>query len=67
MTLDLTEDVRHGERAERDAPLRLVSVDCVDQADSPDLNEILHRLSAVCVTPCERLDEWKLLFDQPLS
>src|SRR5438552_3058548 len=67
MTLDLAEDVRHGERRQLDAPFGLIPVDGLDQADSPDLNEILQLLSPMHVTPRERLDERELFFDQPLS
>jgi len=67
VSLHLPEDVRHGEGSQRHPASRLVPVDCLDQADRPDLNEILQLLSAVRVTPRERLDERQLLLDQPLS
>jgi hypothetical protein len=67
VTLDLTEDARHGERSELDATRRLVPVDRIDQADCPDLDEVLQLLAAVRVSPRERFDEWQPLFDQSRS
>ena len=67
VTLDLADDVRHRESRELDAARGLEPVDRLDEADGADLDEILQTFATMCVTPCKREDERKLLLDQPLS
>ena len=67
VTLDLAGDVRHGEGGQVEAALEIEAIDGVDQADRPDLHEVLVTLAAACVTACERLHEGQMELDQALA
>ena len=67
MALDLARDVGDRESAELHAPLRVVAIDGLDQADAADLNEVLVQLAAHAVAPGQALDQRHVLLDQALA
>src|SRR4051794_10111424 len=67
MPLDLADDVRRRVRRQLDAAIEVETVDGLDQADRPDLDEILELLATVGVAPRQRADERHVLLDQLLA
>src|SRR6476659_10209258 len=67
MALDLARHVRDREGAELHAPLRIEAVDGLDQADAPDLDEVLVLLASHAVAPRQALDERHVLLDEPIA
>ena len=67
MPLDLADDVRRRVRRQLDAPVDVEAVDRLDEADAPDLDEILELLAAVGVAARQRADERQVLLDQLLA
>src|SRR5262249_15066163 len=67
VALDLADDVRRRVRGELDAAGEVEAVDRLDQADRPDLDEVVELLAAVGVAPRERPYERHVLLDQLLA
>jgi len=67
MALDLADDVRRRVRRELDAAAEVEAVDRLDQADRPDLHEVVELLPAVAVAAGERAHERHVLLDQLLA
>ena len=62
--LDLPDDGRCGIRRELDTSRRVVTVDCLDQADGRDLDEVVVRFAAVAEASGQMLHEWLVDADQ---
>jgi hypothetical protein len=67
VTLDLADDVRHGERRQVYAPSRLEAIDGLDQPDRPDLHQIFHVLTSMGEAVRERLDERQVRLDESFA
>jgi hypothetical protein len=66
VSLDLAHDRRRGVRGKVTAR-RFEAVDRLDQADRPDLHEILDPLAAVCEPAREGACQREVRLDQPLA
>src|SRR5687768_11306214 len=64
VAFELAEDGRDGERRERDAAVRVVAVDRLDEAEVRDLAQVIQWLTRVAVLDRERTREWHVLLDQ---
>src|SRR3954452_1230427 len=67
VALDLADDVRRRVRRQLDAAVEVEAVDCLDQPDRADLDEILELLAAVRVAARERAHERHVLLDELLA
>jgi hypothetical protein len=67
MPLDLAVDGRDRERCEINTAVELESVDCVDEPDRADLDEILELLPAAHVAAGQLPYEWEVLPDQAVA
>ena len=65
--LDLPEDVRDRERGELDFSVGLETIDRLDEADRPDLHEILETFAAVRIRAGDRHDQRDVRLDQAFS
>ena len=66
MSLDLTNDVRRGERREVDSATRVETIHGVDEADRPNLHEVLDALPPMREATRDRSRERKVGLDEPL-
>jgi hypothetical protein len=64
---DLADDRRDGVACEVDAAVHVEAIDGLDEADGPDLYEVLERLAAPCVARGERAHERHQLDERPLT
>ena len=67
VALDLADDVRRRVGRQLDAAVEVEAVDRLDQADRPDLDEILELLAAIGVAAGERAHQRHVLLDQLLA
>src|SRR3954454_4321251 len=67
VALDLADDVRRCVRRELDAAREVEAIDCLDQADRPDLHQVVELFAAVAVPACERAHQRHVLLDQLLA
>ena len=67
VTANLADDRRHRVAREVDAAVDVEPVDGLDEADRPDLDEILERLAAARVPQGERADERHELDERPVA
>ena len=64
---DLAANGRDGEGRKVVAPLAVETVDRFDEADAPDLDEVLEVLATICVPARDAADERQVELDEPLA
>ena len=67
VALDLADDRRHGVRRELDAALEVEPLDREDEADRPDLDEVLERLAAAGVPRRDAPHERQVAIDDAIA
>src|SRR5947208_14857631 len=67
MALELTEERRHGKRPKRHVAIRIEAIDCLDERQRSDLDQIVRRLRAADIAPRQTARERQKPLDQRLA
>ena len=66
MPLDLTDDHCHRVHPKFDPTFRIEAVDRLDEADRPDLDDVVVLVAAPAVPPCDGADEREISLNQTI-